>query len=367
VRASTPEGSEHDVRGGGGGILTAADVARLTGGEIVGDADAPITAVAALDRATASDLSFYASSRYAAEFASSGAGVVLVAAEFRDVPSAARARVVVPRPHEAMLAVLPHLYRAPPREPGIHPTAVLGRGVTLGDEVTIGAFVVLGDGVSLGARAWIGSHCVVGDGSHVGEDARLHPAVTLYANSVVGRRVILHSGVRLGADGYGYVFRGGAHEKVPHVGRCVVEDDVEIGANSTIDRGSVGDTVIGAGSKIDNLVHVGHNVRVGKLCLLMAQVGIAGSAVVEDGSILAGQAGIGGHVVIGRGAKIGGQAGVFGDVPAGQTWSGYPARPHRESMRAHAALFKLAPLATRLERLLEVDAKAARDGNGEPA
>jgi UDP-3-O-[3-hydroxymyristoyl] glucosamine N-acyltransferase len=365
VSASTTERSEqHHVRGGGGAILTAADVARLTGGDLVGDADAPVAAVASLDRATATDLSFYTSSRYAGMFATSSAGVVLVAAEFRDVPSPARARIVVARPHEAMLAVLPSLYRPAAREPGIHPTAVIGRGVTLGDDVTIGAFVVLGDGATVRDRAWIESHCAIGARAEVGADARLHPGVTLYADTVVGRRVIVHAGARLGSDGYGYVFRDGAHEKIPHVGRCVVEDDVEIGANTTIDRGSIGDTVIGAGTKIDNLVHVGHNVRLGKLCLLMAQVGIAGSTVIEDGCIVAGQAGIGGHVTIGRGARIGGQAGVFGDVPAGETWSGYPARRHRESMRAHAALFKLAPIATRLHRLLDGPPAAARDADG---
>ena len=364
MSASTIERSEHDVRGGGGAILTAADVARLTGGELLGDADAEITGVASLDLAGTTDLSFYTTARYSAMYASTRAGVVLVAAELRDADSPARARIVVAKPHEAMLQVLPLLYRAPARVAGVHPTAVIGRDVSLGDDVTIGAFAVIGDGARIADRAWVDAQCVVGRDARVGEDTRLHPGVTLYDNTVVGRRVIVHAGARLGSDGFGYVHRGGAHEKIPHVGRCVVEDDVEIGANTTIDRGSIGDTVIGAGSKIDNLVHVGHNVRIGKLCLLMAQVGIAGSAVIEDGSILAGQAGVGGHVNIGRGARIGGQAGVFGDVPAGQTWSGYPARPHRESLRAHAALFKLAPIASRLERMANGTASAP---TGEPA
>jgi UDP-3-O-[3-hydroxymyristoyl] glucosamine N-acyltransferase len=164
--------------------------------------------------------------------------------------------------------------------------------------------------------------------------------------------VHVHAGARLGSDGFGYVFRGGAHDKIPHVGRCIIESDVEIGANSTIDRGSIDDTVIGAGTKIDNLVHVAHNVRIGRLCLLMAQVGIAGSVHVEDGCILAGQVGISGHHTIGRGARLAARAGVFGDVPAGETWSGYPARPHREALRAQAALFKLPSLLRGLERLL---------------
>jgi UDP-3-O-[3-hydroxymyristoyl] glucosamine N-acyltransferase len=154
------------------------------------------------------------------------------------------------------------------------------------------------------------------------------------------------------------VQRGGKHEKIPHVGRCIIGNDVEIGANSTIDRGSVDDTVIGAGTKIDNLVHVGHNCRIGRMCLIMAQAGIAGSVRIEDGCIIAGQAGLGGHITIGQGARIAGQAGVFGDVPAGESWSGYPARPHKESLRTTGALFKLAGMLKRIEKLLEEKEKA---------
>jgi UDP-3-O-[3-hydroxymyristoyl] glucosamine N-acyltransferase len=186
----------------------------------------------------------------------------------------------------------------------------------------------------------------------VGADSRLHPGVVLYPGARVGDRVQLHAGVRVGSDGFGYVFRDGAHQKIPHVGRCIVENDVEIGANTTIDRGSIDDTVIGAGTKIDNLVHVGHNVRIGRLCLIMAQVGVAGSARIGDGVIVAGQAGLGGHIEIGDRARIAGQSGVFGDVPPGESWSGYPARPHRESLRATAALFKLTSIIRALEKLV---------------
>jgi len=163
----------------------------------------------------------------------------------------------------------------------------------------------------------------------------------------------VHSGARLGSDGFGYVFRNGSHEKIPHIGRCIIEDDVEIGANTTVDRGSFDDTVIGAGTKIDNLVQVAHNVRIGRLCLIMAQVGIAGSARLGDGVILAGQVGVAGHHTIGDGARVAAQAGVFGDIPGGETWSGYPARPHRQSLRASAALLRLAEIIKTLEKLVE--------------
>jgi UDP-3-O-[3-hydroxymyristoyl] glucosamine N-acyltransferase len=238
------------------------------------------------------------------------------------------------------------------QQPGIHPTAILGRGVTLGDGVSIGPGVVLGDGVTLGARTRLDAYAVIGDGVRVGEDCHLYPSVTVYSGTEIGPRVRVHAGARLGSDGFGYVYRDGAHVKIPHVGRCLIESDVEIGANSTIDRGSIDDTVIGAGTKIDNLVMIAHNVRIGRLCLLMAQVGIAGSVHVEDGCILAGQVGISGHLTIGRGARLAAQAGVFGSIPAGETWSGYPARPHREALRAQAAMFKLPSLIRALERLV---------------
>jgi UDP-3-O-[3-hydroxymyristoyl] glucosamine N-acyltransferase len=176
--------------------------------------------------------------------------------------------------------------------------------------------------------------------------------VTHNSSSELGHRVVIHSGARIGSDGFGYVSGVGGHAKIPHVGRCIIGDDVEIGANTTIDRGSVDDTTVGAGTKIDNLVHIGHNVRVGRLCLIMAQVGLAGSVRLEDGCILAGQVGVGGHRTIGAGAIVGGQAGVFGDVPAGGRWSGYPARPHGEAMRTQAAIQRLARHVRDLERIV---------------
>ncbi|MGI8547982.1 MAG: UDP-3-O-(3-hydroxymyristoyl)glucosamine N-acyltransferase, partial [Gemmatimonadaceae bacterium] len=288
-----------------------------------------------LDRAGPRHVSFVASAKYANSLARSGAGVVLVADGLSELESGAAARVVVPRPHDAVLALLPHLYACEVPAPWVAPTARIGRGVVLGERVRIEDYVVIGDNVT------------------VGEGTRLSPHVTLYSGTHVGARCVIHSGVRIGSDGFGYVFRRGTHEKIPHIGRCVIGDDVEIGANSTIDRGSIDDTVIGAGTKIDNLVHIAHNVRIGRACLIMAQVGIAGSTRVGDGAIIAGQAGIAGHVTIGDGARVGAQAGVFGSVPAGESWSGYPARPHAESLRASAALFKLSGMMRRLMRLVD--------------
>jgi UDP-3-O-[3-hydroxymyristoyl] glucosamine N-acyltransferase len=349
---SPAAGPDRGSGGEGNEPLTAAAIANAVGGRLVGDGAAVVTAIAPLDRATPTDLSFLASARYARLFESTRAAVVLVAPDLAEAAGTARARVIVDKPHDALLQVLPRLYTAPAREPGVHPTARVGRGATLGEGVTLGAYAVIGDGATIGDRSWIEAHAVVGPDVVIGKDCRLHPAAVLYAGARLGDRVQIHSGARIASDGFGYVFGNGKHQKIPHVGRCIVEDDVEIGANTTIDRGSIDDTVIGAGTKIDNLVQIGHNVRIGKLCLLMSQVGIAGSTHVGNGVIMAGQAGIGGHIEIGDGARIAGQAGVFGNVPAGETWSGYPARPHREALRTQAALWKLASMLRSIEQLV---------------
>jgi len=258
----------------------------------------------------------------------------------------------VERPRDALLDLIPRLYTPPPRVPAVDATVRIGRGARLPPDAMIEPYAVIGDGAQLGARAWIGSHVVVGPGVTMGDDVRLHPGVTLYGGTQLGHRVVIHAGARIGSDGFGYTFRDGVHAKIPHVGRCIIGDDVEIGANTAIDRGSIDDTVVGAGTKIDNLVHVAHNVRIGRLCLIMAQVGVAGSARIEDGCIVAGQVGIAGHRTIGAGSTIGGQAGVFGNVPPRATWSGYPARPHKEALRMHAAVRRLPGLIHALERIV---------------
>lgn len=344
--------------------LTAAEVAGLVGGELLGDASVTVGAIAPLYRAGAGEVSFLASARYAHAAEATGASVLLVSPDLAETPTPAAARVVVKRPHDAILTLIGHLYSQPPRIAGVDPTARLGRGVQLGADVTIGAYAVLGDGVVLGDRAWVGEHCVVGAGVEIGADSRLFPHVTCYPGTRLGARVLVQSGVRLGSDGFGYVFAGGAHNKIPHVGRCLIADDVEIGANTTIDRGSVDDTIVGAGTKIDNLVQVGHNVKIGRLCLIVSQAGIAGSCVIEDGAVIAGQAGLSGHLTIGAGARVAAQAGVFGDVPAGETWSGYPARPHRDALRSHAAVARLPKIMRDLERVVARDQLPDADGEG---
>ncbi len=300
--------------------------------------------MAGLDSADVASLSFFNAARYAADATASQAGVVLVTPALVAGVAHVPARIVVTQPQQAMLQVLALLHPPAPLTPGVHPSAVVGDGVTIAASAAIGARAVIGNGVTIGDGSSIGAGVTLGDGVRIGDGCIVHPNVTAYPGTVLHDRVIVQAGAVLGSDGFGYVFGNGAHQKIPHVGRVILEADVEIGANTTIDRGSVGDTVIGAGTKIDNLVQVGHNVRMGQRCLVMAQVGISGSTRIGDSAIIAGQAGLAGHITIGAGARIAGQAGVFGDVPAGETWSGYPARPHRESMRVQAAAHKLPAL-----------------------
>jgi UDP-3-O-[3-hydroxymyristoyl] glucosamine N-acyltransferase len=339
------------ISGDGASTITADAIAALVSGELIGEAGTVVSGVAPLDRAGPNHLSILSSAKYVPQMAATNAGVVLVDPEYRETPGG-RTRIIVKQPAEKLLPLLAKLYPQQPLAPGVAATARIGKGARLGERVSIGEYAVLGSGTTISDGVAIGAHCVIGDGVSIGEASRLWPDVTIYSGATIGARAVIHSGARIGSDGFGYVFQAGRHQKIPHIGRCIVGDDVEIGANTTIDRGSIDDTVIGNGTKIDNLVHVAHNVRIGEKCLLMAQVGIAGSVTIGDGAILAGQAGIAGHVSIGPGARIAAQAGVFGDVPPGETWSGYPARPHREALRASAALFKLAGMMRRLEKLL---------------
>ncbi|HWO88091.1 MAG TPA: UDP-3-O-(3-hydroxymyristoyl)glucosamine N-acyltransferase, partial [Gemmatimonadales bacterium] len=315
---------------------------------------------APLDRAGPSDLSFLASGRYLAAFRASRAGVVLCTEEHRELRPGPAVRIVVPDPHQALLRVVAALNPPPPRPRGIDPTARIGRGVVLGADVFLGPGVVIGDRARLGDRVVVGAGSCIGEDVTIGDDCTLHHGVTCYARTVVGNRTILHAGVRLGVDGFGYVRAAEGHVRIPHVGRCVIGDDVEIGANTTVDRGSIDDTVIGNGTKLDNLVHVGHNVRIGARCLVMAQVGIAGSTRIEDDVILAGQVGLAGHLTVGAGARVAAQSGVIGDIEPGSTVWGTPARPQREVLRATNAMYRLAGIVHELEALVERDGTEKR-------
>src|SRR5690606_36304929 len=218
--------------------------------------------------------------------------------------------------------------------------------------------VVIGDRVVLGADVVIGAHTVIGDDTVIGSGTILAPRVVIDRAVTIGERVIVKSGAVLGGDGFGFLSSRSGHDRVPQTGGCIIGNQVEIDSSSCVDRGSLDDTVIGEGTKIDNLVHIGHNVHLGRNCLVMMGVGVSGSTRVGDGVVLAGQAGLVGHIEVGDGARIGAQAGVIASVPAGATVSGYLARPHREYLRAQSALYRLAAHVDALEQL----AKRAADG-----
>ena len=331
--------------------LTVREIAVLVGGQVEGPADSALAGIAPLDRAGPTDLSFLASGRYLQYFQRTSAGAVLLSPEFRTVRGGPASRILVEDPHRALARLVPEWFGTPEMAWGVHASAQVARGARWQGRVAIGPGACIGTAVELGADcrvdafAMIGNRCRLGDGCHIESHATLEDGTEL------GRGVRVRRGARVGGPGFGFIQIHESHERIPPVGRCVLHDGVEIGANSTLDRGSVSDTVIGAGTKIDSLVHIGHNVRIGSRCLIMAQVGIAGSTIVEDDVILAGQAGLAGHLRVGARARVGAQAGVIGDVAAGETVSGYPARPHREVLRQVAALKRLAPLVKHLEEV----------------
>jgi UDP-3-O-[3-hydroxymyristoyl] glucosamine N-acyltransferase len=308
-----------------------------------------------LEAAGPSDISFFANRRYAAEFAATGAGAVIVGEGEQVAPG----RTVL-RSGNAYLAFarISTLFH-PPREPmpEISPAAVIGEGAVVDPSAEVQALAYVGRGATIGARTILFPGVVVGDRARVGDDCVLHPNVVVGERCVVGNRCTLQPGAVLGGDGFGFAFdmegdgSGPRHLKVPQSGIAELEDDVELGANSCVDRATLGRTLIRRGAKIDNLVQLAHNVEIGPLSLIAAQTGISGSTKVGMGVAMAGQVGIVGHLDIGDGARLGAKAGVSNDVPAGETYSGYPAGPHREWLREQGAMRKLPELWKRVREL----------------
>jgi UDP-3-O-[3-hydroxymyristoyl] glucosamine N-acyltransferase len=345
--------------------VTAGEIAAALGSALEGDANVAISGVATLESAQPHELSFVANPKYLPYLHRTRAGAILVPEALAASVPEGIARILVDDPHVAMYEALRLIY--PPRPAGaeVHATAVVESTAQLGEGVSVGPYAVIGARVRIGAGSTIGAHAVIGDDCEVGEGCTVHPHATLNEGVTLGARCLIHSGARLGREGFGFVWHEGAHRRVPQVGRCILGDDVEIGANSTVDRGSIGDTVVGSGTKIDNLVHLGHNVRVGRHVIIIAQVGVSGSTTIGDGAVIGGQAGVIGHADIGAGARIGGQAGVIGDVPPGATYSGYPARPHREALRGQGMVARLPDLMRRVRDLEQSLSRAGESGSGD--
>ena len=325
------------------------DLAGAIEARLEGDPDVSVSGVAPLEHAGPGDLSFLANPRYEESAKLSGATALIVGESFH---GNGRNLLRVANPYLAYARAVELLLPEDAPLPGIHPSAIVDPSADIGADVSIGALVVIDAGAKIGSRTTIGAGSIVGPGVETGEGCRIFPRVTLHAGTRLGARCTVQSGSVLGSDGFGYATdEGGRHHRVPQRGGLSIGDDVEIGANVTIDRGSAGDTVIGDGTKIDNQVHIAHNVSIGRNAFIVAQVGIAGSTSVGDPAVIAGQVGIVGHVKIGDRARLGAQAGVIGDVPADAEYSGYPARSHREQMRAYALFARLPELFDRLKAL----------------
>jgi UDP-3-O-[3-hydroxymyristoyl] glucosamine N-acyltransferase len=331
--------------------FTADRIAGLVHGTLRGSPDILLSGVAPLDGAGPSDLAFLASSRSVEPFRRSGAGAVLVPRDFVHPGSGPATCIAVGDPQRAMRSAIQAFYPEPAPRWGLGAHVRIGAGARWEGRIALGDGARLGRSVRLGRECVIETGAVLADGVTLGDHCRVGAHAVLERDAVLGHRVRVAPGARVGGDGFSYVATEGGHEPFPHVGRCVIQDDVDIGANAVVDRGSLGETFIGRGTKIDSLVKVAHNVRIGARCLIMAQVGIAGSATVDDDAVLAGQAGLADHTHVERGARVAAQGGVIGRVPAGVTVSGYPARDHRDVLRQAAALKRLAPIVTTLEAL----------------
>jgi len=330
--------------------FTLGELAERVGGEVRGDSELRIEGLATLDTAGPGQLSFLTNPKYRSAAAASGAAALLVGPK-TELPE--RPLLVVSEPYVALATLLELFHPAAPPSPGISADARLGEDVRLGRDVQVGPFAVVEDRVELGDRAVIGAGCVVGEGSALGEATELKPRVVLYPGTRVGRRCLIHAGVVLGGDGFGFATSGGEHRKVPQVGIVVVEDDVEIGANTTVDRAMLGETRIGRGSKIDDLVMIAHGVQLGAGSLLAAQSGIAGSARLGPRATLAGQSGVAGHLEIGEGVIVAAKSAVFADQSDGAFVAGVPAIDHRRWKRSQAVAARLPELRREVRELRE--------------
>ncbi len=327
---------------------TVSQVAEQLRGEVLGDGDVELTGFASADRARNGDLTFAEKDTYFAAAEQSPAAAIIVSGEFT---SAKKALIRVPNTRVAVARVLPAFFPQDQHTPGIHPSAIIDDSAQVDPTAHIGPNCVIGARVRLGARSVLmgGNH--IGRDTQIGDDCCLYPNVVIYAQSQIGHRVTIHAGTTIGSDGYGYVFDEGRHRKMLQVGNVIIHDDVEIGANAAIDRGALGATVIGQGTKIDNLVHMAHNVTVGRHCLIMGQVGFAGSTRLGDYCVIASQSGIAGHLKLGNQATVGAKSGVMRDVPDKGTVLGIPAAPDKQTKRQMIALQQLPELIRRTREL----------------
>ena len=326
------------------GPFKLADLAALAGASLANPAvgDQLIKDVAPLDQAGPDDLAFLDNRRYLEAFGASRAGACVILPEHADRAPAGMALLLSDAPYMSFAKIARSFYPHPAVEAGIAPSAVIDPTAELGAGCRIDAAAIIGRQVRLGARCHIGGTAVIGDGVVLGDDCRIGAGASI-SHSIIGNRVYIYPGARIGQDGFGFASGPAGHLRIPQLGRVVIHDDVEVGANSTIDRGAGPDTVIGAGCMIDNLVQIGHNVQMGKGCVIVAQVGISGSTKLGDFVVIGGQAGLAGHLTIGSGVRMAARSGVASHIPAGAEVGGAPAVPVREWRRQVATLARMSP------------------------
>ena len=315
------------------------EIVDFVGGLYAGDRTKQVAAVAPLADARVEQLSFLSNRKYAAQLAETKAGAILVP---RDLPGENERWIRVDDPYFAIARIMTRWFSLRPMPKGVSPKASISPSATLGTNVAVGPFTTIGDNVVIGNNVTIFQNVSIEAGSTLGDDSIIYPNVVIYDGTRIGRRCIIHAGVVIGSDGYGFAMHEGKHHKIPQIGIVRIEDDVEIGAGTTIDRAALGETVIGEGTKIDNLVQIGHNVKIGKHCLLVSQVGIAGSTELGDHVFVAGQSGFSGHLKIGHRVQVAAKSAVLADVPDDTKVMGSPAMPFNEFARRHAALKRLA-------------------------
>jgi UDP-3-O-[3-hydroxymyristoyl] glucosamine N-acyltransferase len=347
---------------------TVGQLAALIEGAVEGDGSIAIRGISSIEDAQDGDITFAENDKLLSSAERSRASAVIAPANSPKPAGylAGKPLIRVKNPRFAFAQALRIFAPEPKVYKGIHPTAVIGENVSFGHNASVHALAVIGDNVCLGNNCVVYPFVYLGDNVTVGNNCVIYPHVVLHDNTEIGNSVVIHSGSVLGTDGFGYMFIENRHHKIPQIGRVIVEDDVEIGANVTIDKARTGSTRIGMGTKIDNLVHIAHNVTVGKNCVIVAQVGISGSVDVGDGVILAGQVGIKDHVTIGDGTIVAAKTGVIGDLPAGSFVSGVYGRPHGNEMRAQALFSKLPELNKQIKDL-EARLAALEKGNGQPS
>lgn len=330
---------------------TLAEIAKWVGGLVRGDASVRISGVSGIEEAAPSQITWLAHEKYIPQLRASRAGAAVVPEQFGETPMPA---LLTENPAVAIAEILGRFAPPIPRPAvGVHPTAIVASSARIGRDVAIGPHAVVGEKARIGDRTVLHANVFVGERTELGRDCELWPGVMVRERCTLGDRVIVHPNTSIGADGYGYQFLDGRHAKIPQIGTVEIEDDVEIGANCCIDRAKFGVTRIGAGTKIDNLVQVAHNVQTGSHCLIVAQCGIGGSARLGTGVVLGGKAGLREHVVIGDGAQIGGMTGISKDVPAGRRMFGIPAVEYDQFVQERSKLRRLPKLADQVKTLIE--------------